>query len=171
MNLKLCNKCKERKERSCFTKDRNKKDGLSTLCRDCRNKYQKELRASRPDVVEGIKLRNERIYATPKGRAKSLYRAMLKRSVRYDENVDFDVEFIEEKIRNGFCEVTGEEFTLDSNEPNSPSIDRVVPDVGYIKDNVRVVTKRFNFLKREMSDLELYEICKKVVDNAEILCL
>jgi len=35
MEKKVCRKCKENKEVCEFNKDRNKKDGISTLCREC----------------------------------------------------------------------------------------------------------------------------------------
>ena len=35
MEKKVCRKCKEDKEVCEFNKDKNKKDGISTLCREC----------------------------------------------------------------------------------------------------------------------------------------
>ena len=41
-NMKICAKCKERKEYVCFSKDSNRKDGLYTKCKECvRNNYIK----------------------------------------------------------------------------------------------------------------------------------
>lgn len=36
MEKKICSKCKEDKEVCEFNKDKNKKDGLSTICRECK---------------------------------------------------------------------------------------------------------------------------------------
>lgn len=39
--MKHCRKCSTTKELSDFVKDRNKKDGLSTICRECRKEYKR----------------------------------------------------------------------------------------------------------------------------------
>lgn len=41
------------------------------------------------------------------------------------------------------------------NPPNSPSVDRINPELGYIKGNVRVISNRANLLK---SNAEVWEI-------------
>jgi len=42
MNLKTCCRCKEEKQRSEFGKDKNRKDGLCPVCRECRRQYNKD---------------------------------------------------------------------------------------------------------------------------------
>jgi hypothetical protein len=41
--------------------------------------------------------------------------------------------------------------------PNSPSLDRIIPGLGYVKGNVRVISARANLLKNDatISELEL----------------
>lgn len=39
MNTKICNKCKKEKSKTEFSKDKNKKDGLRTICKQCDKKY------------------------------------------------------------------------------------------------------------------------------------
>jgi hypothetical protein len=34
---KVCSKCKEEKENSCFAKNKNRRDGLQTFCKECNN--------------------------------------------------------------------------------------------------------------------------------------
>lgn len=41
MNKKICSRCREEKEFSDFTKNKNKIDGLSGQCKVCRNEYRK----------------------------------------------------------------------------------------------------------------------------------
>ena len=40
--MKLCTKCKQNKDETCFNKDATKKDGLQCWCKECRSKYNKE---------------------------------------------------------------------------------------------------------------------------------
>jgi hypothetical protein len=42
VNTKICGKCNIEKEISEFSKDKSKKDGLGTLCKDCKSKYHKD---------------------------------------------------------------------------------------------------------------------------------
>ena len=70
--------------------------------------------------------------------------------------------------QKGLCCVTGEPFDLsyDSglqkgwSKRNAPSVDRVVPELGYIKGNVRLVTFQVNCAKGLYSDEEFYKMCE-----------
>jgi 5-methylcytosine-specific restriction endonuclease McrA len=42
--MKLCKKCNETKELSCFSKDKTRKDGLQPYCKECTSKYKKKHR-------------------------------------------------------------------------------------------------------------------------------
>lgn len=41
------------------------------------------------------------------------------------------------------------------NNPNSPSVDRIVPELGYVRGNVRVISNRANLLKSNATVAEL----------------
>jgi hypothetical protein len=41
-NTKKCGKCKRIKLRSCFTKDINQTDGLCSICKECKRRYERE---------------------------------------------------------------------------------------------------------------------------------
>lgn len=45
--------------------------------------------------------------------------------------------------------------------PDSPSLDRIYPELGYVKDNVRVISARANLLKNDATEEEL----RKVLDD------
>lgn len=42
--------------------------------------------------------------------------------------------------------------------PNSPSVDRLVPSRGYVRANVRVISNRANMIKRDATAAELEAI-------------
>lgn len=46
---KTCNKCKEAKPNEDFSKDKNKYDGLSTICKPCKAEYRKQYYWNDPD--------------------------------------------------------------------------------------------------------------------------
>ena len=45
-------------------------------------------------------------------------------------------------------------------QPNSPSLDRLVPSLGYIKGNIRVISDRANRIKRDATADELFRIAE-----------
>ncbi len=52
------------------------------------------------------------------------------------------------------CPVLGLELRLDGdmNSPNRPTVDRLLPESGYVRGNVRVISHRANTLKRDCID-------------------
>ena len=52
--MKKCSKCGVEKDESEFYKDRGKKDGLNSRCKECQNQYERE-RYAIPEVKERIK--------------------------------------------------------------------------------------------------------------------
>lgn len=78
--MKICNKCKESKGYSCFSKDKYKKDGLCTICKECKNKYHKIYYV---DNSEGLCLASREWYSQNKERA------TLTRNKYRSENIEF----------------------------------------------------------------------------------
>ena len=50
--MKRCSDCKKLMDESCFSKDKNRKDGLSYICRLCQSKRQKEYRQSNREILK-----------------------------------------------------------------------------------------------------------------------
>lgn len=72
--------------------------------------------------------------------------------------------------QNGLCYFTGIELVLSSygkiikNQIYTASLDRIDSNKGYIKNNIRWVSRSINYMKNDMSDdmvYELFEIIKK----------
>lgn len=80
---------------------------------------------------------------------------------------DLDREWCEKRW-TGRCEVTNIEFIL-SKERNpyifSPSLDRIVPSLGYTKDNCRFVLHAVNALKGAGSDEDMYRIALAITSH------
>lgn len=53
--------------------------------------------------------------------------------------------------QEGKCYYTGEPLNIVGGQEEVLSIDKVLPDVGYIKGNVVLCLNRFNILKRDMT--------------------
>lgn len=86
-------------------------------------------------------------------RAPSLLASIRQRAKKKHLAYDLDkyVEDIQQRITNGFCEVTGYPFDLTAapikgqRRFDAPSIDRIDPTKGYTYDNIRVVLNIVNY--------------------------
>lgn len=71
----------------------------------------------------------------------------------------------------GLCPVLGIALRLDLPEgftthvPNSPSLDRVRPDLGYVPGNVRVISNRANLIKNDGTADEHRRIAAYIEEN------
>jgi len=79
------------------------------------------------------------------------------------DNVIFDLEFTDIVIPDK-CPVLNIPLKpgIDSITPNSPTLDRILPEQGYVKENVWVISHRANFLKNNATVEELEALTKAV---------
>lgn len=78
------------------------------------------------------------------------------------KNIPFDISAKDLSIPE-VCPVLGIAIKVSENRPtdNSPSLDKIKPHLGYVKDNVRIISYRANRLK---SDATLSEVLKLLED-------
>jgi hypothetical protein len=179
--MKKCTKCLEIKEDNCFFKNQKSKDGLRTECKQCHDEIKKVWEAknkenilkkrkeyrSRRDVKdrrcviakEWNKKNNASVICTrAKKRAKQL-------------NLPFDITK-EDIIIPEFCPILGikMEYSDGYMADNSPSIDRIVPELGYVKNNIIIISNRANRIKNNASLEEiqkLYNWLKNTLNKTE----
>lgn len=73
-------------------------------------------------------------------------------------NVAFDLSR-EDVYVPARCPVFGVEFVYGvKGHPNSPSLDRIIPTLGYVKGNVAVISRRANMIKHNASAVELERV-------------
>ncbi len=65
------------------------------------------------------------------------------------------------RIYNESCPILHIKLTHDGNRDHSPSLDRIIPQKGYVKGNVQVISLRANRIK---SDATLEEL-ERIVEN------
>lgn len=104
--------------------------------------YEAQWRAENSDHLKarGAKRRLEK-------RAKCLIAAARVRSRNKGHAFGLDdfSEEIQSRIDNGKCELSGVIFDLSpGRKPNSPSLDRINPALGYLPSNVRVICHALN---------------------------
>ena len=133
-------------------------------CRECRRilatKYRTE---NREEYNRYCREKKKESYTTEKRR--EIYRKNIlvemfdgaKRRAKTN-NIPFTIE-IEDVIIPTVCPVLGLPFSFDEKEM-SPSLDKKINELGYIKGNVFVVSKRANRLKNDASIDEIRKILK-----------
>ena len=139
--MKTCAICKIKKTPDEFSKDSQKKDGLNTYCRKCRSRSRMAWEKDNPQKV---------ILFKSKARAK-------KRGLPF--NLEIEDVVIPEK-----CPILGIKLKrgkgTGGSVASSPSLDRIVPEKGYTKGNVQVISMRANQIKSDATADELMAVAK-----------
>lgn len=163
--MKICKKCNSLKELSNFHKDKSSNDGYYRWCKNCKQIYDKKYRKSEK-VQAYIKTKayrdskkEYRLWKEKSDPRLILYTAAKSRAKKY--NIPFDIT-LEDIIIPEYCpllniQLLPKNFTSDKKSflPNSPSLDKIIPDLGYIKGNVMVISMKANAMKYNASLEEL----------------
>ena len=83
-----------------------------------------------------------------------------------NKNLPFDIE-VSDIIIPEFCPVLGLKLEVNDGlkQHNSPSLDRIIPSLGYVKGNIQVISDRANTLKSN-GTLEEFEKLVEYMRNA-----
>jgi len=138
-----CINCNQEGSKSLFAK------GGNGRCNKC---SKIEWEKNNPD-----KLRAQRLHGNATKRAKEMGWP----------KPDFDTNYIYQKIKNGYCEVTGIKFDLTTvvrksvhaKNPWVPSIDRIDSSKPYSKDNIQIVIFMYNVCKAEFTHEDVIKFC------------
>ena len=81
---------------------------------------------------------------------------------------ELDHDFVKRKLEAGICEATGLPLIRTAPDgvkinPFTPSLDRIIPSLGYIPSNVRLVCFAFNRAKSDWGDEVLLQIATALV--------
>lgn len=143
MRMKSCSKCRIEKEDNRFYKNSQNRDGLSSWCNDCRvelaRKNRRDRRTNKPFVFKAHNLKSS---ANSQG-------------VPYD----LTPEYLE-SIWTGRCAIFDSPITYEGQDGGRPTaeIDKIKPELGYVKGNVAWVCHRANRLKDNATVSELKKI-------------
>ncbi len=192
--LKTCSRCKNPKSiETEYNKCKASKDGYQNYCKNCarldtrqwrlnnmekRRQYEKKYQSERKEFYyqQGVKYRTEnkekvkevqRSYAA-KNPERSMISDAKKRSKK--RSVPLTITYKDIKIPDT-CPVLGIQLkrNLNGGKPsdNSPALDAIIPQKGYVVGNIAVISHRANRIK---TDATLEEL-KKVTDWLERMTL
>jgi hypothetical protein len=144
--LKACTGCGEEKDTADFNRTKRTKDGLHSQCKSCTTEkyraYCKEQRESNP-----IDWKRRQMLADAKKRAKKF-------NLPCDLTLD-DIGY------TTHCPVLGVHLSWENVGqalPTSPSLDRLIPELGYVKGNVAVISVRANAIKNDATWEEVQKV-------------
>jgi hypothetical protein len=149
---KSCRTCEKALPLKLFTKNKaNKKDGLQDVCKICDNIRQQKRRIDKKESLQAyskdyrkknfndLSFRLQGLLNASRARAreKGLINTLVKEDL-------FELYPID-----GKCPIFG--FDLEWNgagfRDTSPSIDRIIPELGYIKENIQIISFKANRIK------------------------
>ncbi len=111
-------------------------------------------RSMRSGSIKGA-ARRLRYDETPRGRQHRMLGAAKKRA--QEKGLPFNLT-VNDFFIPDFCPVLGLRLSLKLKRgrgPDSPSLDRIIPELGYVRDNVRVISWRANELRKNGTTEEL----------------
>lgn len=97
-----------------------------------------------------------------------LYRAARFRAKKKSQPFDLTIEWARRRW-TGRCELTGIPFETSTGAagPRSPSIDKIIPSIGYTMENCRFVLSAVNSLKGNGSDAEMLFVARRLVEESQ----
>lgn len=184
--LKRCTKCDAEKPLAEFHNATTRTGGKYPRCKTCRGSemirdrskkktYNQRYYEQNSDKIKAHwfanrdqnLLRHAKYYETVRGRAVRLINSARKSP----DGCTLTLEHVIRGIESGNCPVTGIAFDLRTDEttrtgkkanPFAPSLDRINCNLGYTNENTRVVIWQFNAMKGELSDAELFALCRQI---------
>lgn len=147
-SMKTCNKCNLNKEFEDFHKKKSTKDGLDTYCKVCANSIIRE-RRSKNNNSSTLKYEKTR-----KGKLVRTYRNMTSRVkgiLKSKNHLYLGLEILDKEIfyewslaNDDYNKLFDDWVASNYDLKLSPSIDRRDSSKGYVLDNMRWVTFKFN---------------------------
>ena len=166
MILKECTVCKTLKSESEFSKRNDNKGPLQSYCKPCYSTYRKNRRKKmaasntpKKPVKKRQKFTNEAAYI------RDMIVSAIKRAVK--DNIPYNIDKLDPTLLKlpSVCPVLGIPLFKGKKRPgdNSPSLDRIYPNKGYMIDNIHIISWKANRIKNDASTEEL----RKIVDYFE----
>jgi hypothetical protein len=147
---------------------------LRPICKPCQREYEKTWNSRNKDVRRAYRHKRaeaEKAYRQTydaENRGRLLVMESKRRSTRKNHPFDLDqhITELEERIKEG-CEMTGVAFNLHSRGAtwNSPSLDRIDPQKGYVLSNIRVICFAMNAALGNWGEESLRSLMKKWLER------
>jgi hypothetical protein len=164
---KTCSRCRLTKSMADFSIDRSSKDGCSRYCRPCHKMKQREYKNAHPGYARE---RKNRWRMRDPDKHRSLERARrqrrplsfllqdARRRARL-RGLPFNIT-VHDLVIPERCPDLGIKIEVGGPRRSWPSIDRIRPELGYVRGNVRVISLMANAMKRDATAEEMCTIAR-----------
>lgn len=155
---KQCSTCRLIKSTSEFHNNKSSKDKLAGSCKVCATQRANKWVKDNLDVV--VSRKRERRSDVRKSLLENAQSRAASQNLPLNITID-DIEVPE------VCPILGVRLTKAKGKagPNSPSLDRIVPDKGYVIGNVQVISYKANAMKNNASIQELLLFAQWVINK------
>lgn len=165
IEMKRCRKCGKEKPREDFYIRRGSPDGLQPRCKDCARVSSRECQA-RYNQREDVKKRNKEYrHSNPE---RMMLHAARKRAKKDCIPCTITLKDI---VIPEFCPIFGIPLIPGNGSrgpsQDAPSLDRIIPELGYIPGNVQVISIKANTMKGNATAKELMAFAEWVMTNVQ----
>jgi hypothetical protein len=158
--LGICSKCKKEKTIEDFYKSKTTKSGYESGCKDCRriaaSNYSKTVTHS-AERKEKRRVQRQKYKQRTRGDMKYMLKAAMQhaKARAHKQNVpcDLTIEYLESLVVS-HCPITEEPLDWERRQvinghptPRSPSLDKIIPSLGYVPGNCAFLSHRGNAIK------------------------
>lgn len=159
----LCHKCHKYKDETDFNANATKSEvrhNRRYICKECFSIKQKNLNLNLSD--------NKKLSKCLRLRFLGARHRAVNHNIPFNLTYDYVAELWDKQ--NGICALSGIPMTYNLREGRTPtnvSIDKVDRNLGYIQGNIQLVCMACNQIKSDLTDLEMYNFCKRIVEYYE----
>ena len=167
--MKKCYTCQIVKNYNEFYKNKSSRDGYSSQCGKCNNEQNKLFAKNNPEIRKkrDIKYRlnhSEEIKEKDRIRYVRDYKKIMLSHAKgraNRKNLPFDMNLEDFQIPE-ICPIFGIKIEIGIGkttiQPNSPTLDRIIPEKGYVKGNIQVISSKANIMKSNATPEEMIKL-------------
>lgn len=164
-----CSRCEEDKAEDMFHKTPGNARGRAYACKACialwRNERNKELYPQQREMILAGKARRRKKGGTTSGMLATTVSRIRSRCAKSDIMFNLRVPYLSGLIeaQKWKCAISGQELKLKDGGPQTASIDRIKPELGYVIGNVRWVTWQVNAAMGAWGEETLFQMCQDIL--------
>jgi len=169
MITKQCSKCKEIKELAEFNRDKTKTLGVSSQCKKCAKATSNlHYRANSEHRSRNITSYSHEHISAEERKVLSRLRVLCTKAHnrdKWDHDLTYDYLKGIWDGQKGLCAYSGLPLSLEANQFNTTSLDRINSQIGYLKGNVQLVCAMVNHMKLHYKEDQFLSMCHTIADN------
>jgi hypothetical protein len=171
--LRVCRTCglkaHNHEDLKSFAKGKSSKYGRQNACKSCLAKKSRRYYLENREKVNKAQLKYLRKYRKARPLKYVLTHIKVK-SKKKGLDFDLDFEYLTQLWEDckGKCPMTEVSMSLENsgyNNPYSMSVDRIIPERGYVKENVRLVCLWYNRTRSNWGDQFVIEMCQNLINQ------